>query len=81
MPGHGFDVERGEIVDSRAESRRIDKVGSSGLELEWQIGPCRAAEADMTYHLAASLVGRHFFEELTLAVEHSDACRTVHLVR
>ena len=55
-------------------------VGRAGFELEGQALVGGVLKAHAGYHLAASLIGRHAFEQCLAAVEHADARGAVHLV-
>ena len=80
----GGDVVESEsfhIVDGSAKGGNIYIIGRSCLKLKRQFGVGGAFPRHMTNHFASALVGIHALKQRFLAVEHTHAGGTVHLVR
>ena len=76
----GIKAYRIEVVDGSSQAMRCHIVGSARLELERQALEGGLLPRDFVYHLATTLIRRQLLQPLLLAVEHANACRTVHLM-
>ena len=68
------------ILDGGGQSVGRHIVGGAGLKLERQALEGCLLETHALNHLASTLIRRQPVEPFLLAVEHADACRTVHLM-
>jgi len=78
--GGRLQTDAAQVVDGRTEADRAGDVGRAGLELVGQLGIGGLFEADGMDHVAATLIGRHGFQERAFAVQHADARGAVKLV-
>ena len=68
------------IFNSLSQSVSSYVIRGSGLELEWQTLKCGLLPCNLINHLATALIWGQFLEPLLFSIEHTNACRTVHLM-
>lgn len=68
------------IFQSRQERTRANEIGRASLKFKRQVCPRGEFKTYILNHIAAALVGGHFFEIFFLAVKDADASLCVNLV-
>jgi hypothetical protein len=80
VAGDVLDADPLHIVDRRAQANGVGDVAGAGLEARRHALVEGALEGDVGDHVAATLPGRHVFENVALAVHDADAGRREDLV-
>ena len=70
----------GYIVKSCCKSVGCHIVWCTSLKLEWQLLESSLLKAYALYHLASSLIRRHFIEPFLFAIKYADTGRTIYLM-
>jgi hypothetical protein len=73
VAGDVLDADPLHVVDRRAQAHGVGDVAGAGLEAGRGAVVEGALEGDVGNHVAATLPGRHVFENVALAVHHADA--------
>src|SRR5690606_21284928 len=58
----------------------ISDVGRARFEFIRKIVIRRLLKGNLFYHLTATVIGGHFFKQMTFPIQDACACRTIHLV-